>query len=259
MQKSIHALKLSALIPAMLMVGSAAAVTVSIGTQLNADPIVNRGSADGFHSFTGSAGGYNQIMSSGTAAPIYSYPNFSTTSLDVSTNGTTDVLSVFVSEAGLTDSGRSYGLSMLNSLGVTRVSSGWTLETNVWLDPTNTVFGRGSLLATRTFTGPLGASSVNLPSFVDVKDPYSITVEYKIQSNGNKGSVNATADMTDVPAPASTFLLGLGLTALGLFRFQTNEKQASKTPKADANKNTGHARTQSPFSFAAHPIKPLDV
>jgi len=255
MQKSIHALKLSALIPAMLMVGSAAAVTVSIGTQLNGGSIVNRGNADGSYIFTGCAGGYNQIISSGIAAPIYSYPNFSTTSFDASSDGTTDVLRVFVSETGLTDSGRSYGLSLLNSLGVTRVSSGWTLETNVWLDPTNTVFGLGSLLATRTFTGELGASSVNLPSFRDVTDPYSITVEYKIQSNGKAGAVNATADITDVPAPATTFLLGLGLTALGLFRFQTNEKQASKTPKADANKNTGHASTQSPFSFAAHPIQ----
>ena len=255
MTKSIPALKLSALIPAMLMVGSAAAVTVSIGTQLNGGSIVNQGSADGFHSFTGSAGGYNQIMSSGTADPIYTYPNFSTTSLDASSNGTNDVLSVFVSETGLTDSGRSYGLSLLNSLGVTRVSSGWTLETNVWLDPTNTVFGRGSLLATRTFTGALGASSVDLPSFADVTDPYSITVEYKILSNGKKGSVNATADITDVPAPATTFLLGLGLTALGLFRLQTGEKQASKTSKADPIKSTVHARAQSPFSFAAQPIQ----
>jgi hypothetical protein len=189
------------------------------------------------------------------ADPFFVYPNFSTSSVDVSSGGTADSLSVFVSESGLTSAPRSYGLSLLNSLGVTRVSTGWTLDTYVWLDPTNIVFGRDTLLVNRSFAGPLGASAVDLPSFLDVTDPYSITVEYRIKSNGNRGGINATADINDVPTPSTSLLLGMGLTGLGFVMSRREKRgaaaaQPDATPVADSEGWQGGAVQ----GFAAKPL-----
>jgi hypothetical protein len=235
--------------------GTAAAVTVSIGTQFNGGSIVNQGSADGTFDLSTSIGGYNSVKASGVADPFFVYPNFSTSSLDVSSTGTTDSLNVFVSESGLTSAPRTYGLNLLSSLGVTRVPSGWTLDTYVWLDPTNTVFGRDTLLVSRAFAGPLGASSVDLASFLDVTDPYSITVEYRIQSNGNRGGINATADINDVPTPSTSLLLGMGLTGLGFVM-----SRRRKVDSTDANNDLTVPSSadawsaQGTLGFAARPL-----
>ncbi len=247
--------KLTILVLAAMTAGTAAAVTVSIGTQLNGGAIVNQGSADGTFDLTTNVGGYNSVKANGMADPFFVYPNFSTSSVDVSSGGTTDSLSVFVSESGLTSAPRTYGLSLLNSLGVTRVSTGWTLDTYVWLDPTNTVFGRDTLLVNRSFAGPLGASSVDLASFLDVTDPYSITVEYRIKSNANKGGINATADINDVPTPSTSLLLGMGLTGLGLAMSRREKRgafaaQPDTTPAADSK---GWQHGAGP-GFAAKPL-----
>ena len=247
--------KLTILVLATMTAGTAAAVTVSIGTQFNGGSIVNQGSADGTFDLSTSIGGYNSVKASGMADPFFVYPNFSTSSLDVSSTGTTDSLNVFVSESGLTSAPRTYGLSLLSSLGVTRVPNGWTLDTYVWLDPTNAVFGRNTLLASRAFAGPLGASSVDIPSFLDVTDPYSITVEYRINSNGNRGGINASADINDVPTPSTSLLLGMGLTGLGFVMARREKRgaaaaQPDATPVADSEGWQGGAVQ----GFAAKPL-----
>jgi hypothetical protein len=189
------------------------------------------------------------------ADPFFVYPNFSTSSLDVSSTGTTDSLNVFVSESGLSSAPRTYGLSLLSSLGVTRVPNGWTLDTYVWLDPTNAVFGRNTLLASRAFAGPLGASSVDIPSFLDVTDPYSITVEYRINSNGNRGGINASADINDVPTPSTSLLLGMGLTGLG-FAMARREKRGASAAQPDATPSEDSKELQHGAGpgFAAKPL-----
>ena len=247
--------KLTILVLVAMTSGTAAAVTVSIGTQLNGGAIVNQGSADGTFDITTNIGGYNSVKASGVADPFFVYPNFSTSSLDVSSTGTTDSLNVFVSESGLTSAPRTYGLNLLSSLGVTRVPSGWTLDTYVWLDPTNTVFGRNTMLASRSFAGPLGASSGDIASFLDVTDPYSITVEYRSQSNGNRGGIKATADINDVPTPSTSLLLGMGLTGLGFVMSRREKRGASAaqpdaTPAADSE---GWQHGAGP-GFAAKPL-----
>jgi hypothetical protein len=247
--------KLTILVLAAMASGTATAVTVSIGTQLNGGAIVNQGSADGTFDLTTNVGGYNSVKASGMADPFFVYPNFSTSSVDVSSGGTTDSLSVFVSESGLTSAPRTYGLSLLNSLGVTRVSSGWTLDTYVWLDPTNIVFGRDTLLVSRAFAGPLGASSVDLASYLDVTDPYSITVEYRIKSNGNRGGINATADINDVPTPSTSLLLGMGLTGLGFVmsrRRKVDSTDADNDLMAPSSADAWSA--QGKLGFAARPL-----
>ena len=247
--------KLTILVLAAMTSGTAAAVTVSIGTQLNGGAIVNQGSADGTFDITTNIGGYNSVKASGVADPFFVYPNFSTSSLDVSSTGTTDSLNVFVSESGLTSAPRTYGLNLLSSLGVTRVPSGWTLDTYVWLDPTNTVFGRNTMLASRSFAGPLGASSGDIASFLDVTDPYSITVEYRIQSNGNRGGINATADINDVPTPSTSLLLGMGLTGLG-FVMSRRRKVDSTDANSDltAPSSADAWSAQGTLGFAARPL-----
>lgn len=247
--------KLTILVLAAMTSGTAAAVTVSIGTQLNGGAIVNQGSADGTFDITTNIGGYNSVKASGVADPFFVYPNFSTSSLDVSSTGTTDSLNVFVSESGLTSAPRTYGLNLLSSLGVTRVPSGWTLDTYVWLDPTNTVFGRNTMLASRSFAGPLGASSGDIASFFDVTDPYSITVEYRIQSNGNRGGINATADINDVPTPSTSLLLGMGLTGLGFVmsrRRKVDSTDANNDLTAPSSADAWSA--QGTLGFAARPL-----
>jgi len=247
--------KLTTLVLAAMTAGTAAAVTVSIGTQLNSGAIVNQGSADGSFDLITNIGGYNSVKASGIADPFFVYPNFSTSSLDVSSTGTTDSLNVFVTESGLSSAPRTYGLSLLSSLGVTRVPNGWNLDTYVWLDPTNAVFGRDTLLVSRAFAGPLGASSVDLASFLDVTDPYSITVEYRIKSNGNRGGINASADINEVPTPSTSLLLGMGLTGLG-FVMSRREKPGASAAQPDATLSEdakGLQRGAGP-GFAAKPL-----
>ena len=172
-------------------------------------------SATGILPLTGGDSNFS-ISGSSTASPLLVSPNFSTNNFTTTTTGAAAVITIKITETGLTSyTGNIQDTFTLNSLTSPSFTTG-TIST--YFDATNTAYGTGTLLGTVTYNGS-GAFSSGNAAGAAMPGLFSETAIYTLTFGpGSAGSLSSSAQLVATPEPASLALLGAGLTAVGFIR-----------------------------------------
>lgn len=202
-----------ALVVAMLALPSrAAADNIVISLQENGGAIQQVANGNGSAVYAGQFGDFIFNGVSGTGTPKLAEPGLQSSSLDISSWGKgTDVLSIFVTEMGLTSPS---GVNPFTSA----FAAAFTGNVTSVLEQTFIgVPGSGTLLSQYLFTKDGSASLVgNTPN---LSGAYNETVEYTITTTGVGGVLAAIQiaggdGPVNAPEPSTLLLMGLGLGSL---------------------------------------------
>lgn len=153
-----------------------------------------------------------------SGSPFLTAPNFSTNSFTVSSGGGTGVLTIKITDTGLT--GYSGG-SIANTFGLNSLNGGSFTSGTIanYFDNSNTAFGTGSLLATSSFTGDSSFADQASTVAATPSGTFSETTIYTLRYGaGSAGTVSASSQLRAVPEPMSLSILGAGLAGIGLIR-----------------------------------------
>ena len=201
--------------------GSAYATTISIGASLDGGAIITKASGPGpSQSASFSIGSYTVNTASGVDSnPAQAY--LDSNAIDATTNGSSDVLHVFVTEQGLT--GLSAAQAFLSSFTSNALTSGWTVTESTFYSDGNALFG-GTLLSSASFS-VAGASPAT--AVASLTSPFSITEEFTIASNMTAGQANDTIDVSAVPEASTWAMMVVGFAGLGYAGFRGRKTSIS--------------------------------
>jgi hypothetical protein len=199
---------------ALGVAGLAQAATISIGTSIDGGPITLRavGSSPGPVAFSGAVDAQWNLNS---VAGVNPNPGaFDSDSINTSSGGGTEVLTVYVTESDILAVPGTQ--DFLSGLTANLVPAGWSAELATFINPDNAVFGTEDLLSSHTFSA---IGDQNLTSAFDITtSPLSLTEVYTITPNDAAGTANSTIDLstsTPVPEPATWGMMLLGFAGLG--------------------------------------------
>ena len=217
----------------LLLASSAHADTISIGFQepgVNSSMITTEATGSGNVSVSGLSYGTFSVNDTSAQDFVVLGPpgQLNSQSLDISTTAP-GTLTIWVTAQGLSFTGAQ---NFVSSFAVNALSGSIVGVTeNTYLSSTNALYG-GTLLNSAVFNaigtmGPFTTSGTT-------GGTYSVTEQYTIfDVGGTTGNDNLTIDLsatpvvtTRTPEPASMFLLGSGLLALGAF---VRRRKASKS------------------------------
>jgi hypothetical protein len=167
----------------------------------------------------GSDNNFNVSLST-SGAPFLTVPDFSTNSFSVSSGVGAGVLTIEITDTGLTGYA---GGNVANTFNINSLNGGGFTSGTIsnYFDMSNTPYGTGTLLGTSSFSGKNSFSNQTNTSASLVSGTFSETTIYVLNyaSDGN-GTVSASSQLssTSVPEPISIALLGTSLVGVGLFR-----------------------------------------
>ena len=182
----------------------------------------------GSASATASSANFNTISVSALGVPTLPSPDLASQSLQVTTGSTFTnpaTLQVMVTQQGLTgfpavNLANTFTGNTLTSLG--RFSL-FTIAN--YYDSTNAAFGMGTLMASASYTG-IGSFSNGPTTFAATPGAlFSQTSIYTITFTGPQSAISGSAQIVNVPEPASMALFGAGLLGLAFARRARNRKQ----------------------------------
>lgn len=205
-------------------VAAASAATVTIGLQQAG---VNGGAITTVASGAGAAnisnlpyGSFSSNTVDGTGKPILPAPDvLDSNSLNVTT-GTAGTLRVYITSQNNTDVSNVW----LSSFTSNRLTSGWSVTEQTFLDPANGLFSTAIALGSAAFSG-LGTSAA--AAIAASGGNYSVTHLYTIVSNG-VGVANSTINLS-TPIPGALPLFATGL--LGLWALRRRNKKETVSPE----------------------------
>jgi hypothetical protein len=134
--------------------------------------------------------------------------------------GKTKPIYLYISETGIsTGSPESFYIALSEG----SLAAGWSVTESAYLGPDDTVYGKGTLLASDTFSGATpGSASFTVVS--PVSAPYSITEEIAITPGSSKGQDLSTISVTTVPESSTWAMMTLGFAGLGYAAFRRRAK-----------------------------------
>lgn len=201
--------------------GSAHATTLSIGASLDGSAITTEASGLGPSQLASfSIGSYNVNTASGVDTNP-SQAELDSNAIDATTNGSSAVLHVFVTEQGLT--GLSAAQAFLSSFTSNSLASGWTVTESTFYSDSNALFG-GTLLSSTPFS-LAGTSSAT--AVASLTSPFSITEEFTVASNMTAGQANDTIDMAALPEASTLAIMVVGFAGLGYAGFRGRKTSIS--------------------------------
>jgi PEP-CTERM motif len=195
---------------AALIASSAIAnATVYIGYSIGGGAIVDV-STSGFPVISAnfSAGAFSVAA---TATASNSPLSLGGQTIDTTASGPGDI-KIFITSTDNTFGGGSVGF--LSSF--TNQPSSFTVTETTWVDPTNTKYGQGTQLGSKTFTG-FGLDQQGLK--VSGLTTYSVTEEFDISALGSD-TANSTINISAVPEPSTWAMMILGFMGVGFMAYR---------------------------------------
>ncbi len=201
--------------------GSAHATTISIGGSLDGSAITTEASGPGPSQSAGfSIGSYKVNTASGVDTNP-SQAELDSNAIDATTNGSSAVLHVFVTEQGLAE--LSAAQAFLSSFTSNSLTSGWTVTESTFYSDSNALFA-GTLLSSTSFS-LAGASSATAAA--SLTSPFSITEEFTVAANMTAGQANDTIDVSALPEASTWMMMVVGYAGLGYAGFRGRKASIS--------------------------------
>jgi hypothetical protein len=160
---------------------------------------------------------FTAITLNAFGVPVSGPPDYlNSDTLDVHSTGS-GTLYLCITETGLRGPVSAAAVSSFASF---QLPTRWSVTETSYADAADSAFGTAETLGTHSFTS---AGTSTAPSTLSFSAPFSLTEIYKIAAVGagtTSDSIDISADITNVPEPATFALVAVGLlgTAIGLRR-----------------------------------------
>jgi hypothetical protein len=208
-----------------------AASALALAPLANATPELEVAIGSGGCTTLKSTSSNGTLVWSGTDPSVH-FTSIVASALGLPTSGPPDLLDSETVDAHSTGSGTLYlcitetGLTgpvsaaAVSSFASFELPTRWSVTETSYADAADSAFGTAETLGTHSFTS---AGTSTAPSTLSFSAPFSLTEIYKIAAVGagtTSDSIDISADITNVPEPATFALLAVGLlgTAIGLRR-----------------------------------------
>lgn len=191
-----------------------ASASVSVEGRADGDPYTLLGSGPIAATYTGPVGAFTLTATAALSLPVGTLAKLSSTLLAARVDTAAHSLDILATVTDVT-AGNFEVLSGFTQ----NASPGWTVTEETYIDPTNTAFGLGTLIDSRTY-GVLGAE-LSTSGPMSLTDMFSITHVYHLSVDAlalgsSLSTVSASLLPAAVPEPGSWALMLTGFGLAGL-------------------------------------------
>jgi hypothetical protein len=199
---------------AALTVAQPASAAVYIEGRADSDPYVLLGTGPVAANYFGPVGAFTITATAAVSLPVGTLVKLGSTLLAARSDTAAHTLDILASVTDVTAS----TFQVLSGF-TQNASPGWNVTEETWLDPTNTPFGLGTLIDSKTY-GVLGAdldtsAAMSLSGLFSLTHVYHLSVDPSAVGN-SLSTVSASLVSSAVPEPGSWALMLAGFGMAGM-------------------------------------------